>query len=319
MGPRYVSAGELAGALGYADAVDALESAFRLEDPTAGPIRSHLEIPGGELLLMPAHAAGGVGVKLVTLNPVNPDRGLPFIHGVYILFDAQTLAPAAIIDGAGLTGLRTAAVSALATRFLAPADARRLVVFGAGAQARAHVDAMRAVRPIEEVAIVGSGSPRAQRLVEDLRRSGLDASVADAGAVAVADIVCTCTTSREPVFDAARLRPGAHVNAIGAYRPDAREIEASLLARALLVVETRESALAEAGDVVLAIADGVLAADALHELAAVVRGELGRGDDSQITVFKSVGLALEDLAVAAAAVERLLAGAGHKGSLPVPG
>lgn len=304
MRPTFVSADELAASIGYADAVDALDAAFRREDPTAGPARSHLEIPGGELLLMPAHAATEAGVKLVTIAQGNPGRGLPLIHGVYILFAPETLVPRAIFDRGALTALRTAAVSALATRYLARPDARQLVVFGAGAQARAHVHALRAVRGIEHVTIVGGGSPRAAELVEELRDQGIEAVTGTASAVADADIVCTCTTSRTPVFDGALVRPGTHVNAIGAYRPDARELEASLLARALVVVETRPSALAEAGDVVLAIEDGALAVARLHELSAVVRGDVVRAG-TDITVFKSVGLALEDLAVAAAAADRM--------------
>ncbi len=306
MRPIYVSAADLEGSIGYAEAVDALDDAFRSEDPAAGPVRSHLEIPGGELLLMPAFAAHDAGVKLVTLAHENPRRGLPLIHGVYVLFAPDTLVPRAIIDGAALTALRTAAVSALATRYLARPAARRLVVFGAGTQARAHVHALRAVRALDHVTIVGrgGGSPRAGALVEELREAGIEAVTGDASAIADADIVCTCTTSRTPIFDGALVRPGTHVNAIGAYRPDTRELEPSLLARSLLVVETRASALAEAGDVVLAIADGELTEDALRELAPVVRGQLTRADDD-ITVFKSVGLALEDLAVAVAAAGRL--------------
>lgn len=317
--PRYIEAAELHGALGYAAAADALEAAFRDDDLTAVRDRSHLEIPGGELLLMPAHTAHGVGVKLVTLARENRARGLPFIHGVYVLFAPGTLAPVAIIDGAGLTALRTAAVSALATRLLAREDATRLVVFGAGAQARAHVHAMRAVRDIEQVAIVSRGGAGARELVDDLRDDGIEATLAGAGAVSEADIICTCTTSREPIFHAAELAPGAHVNAIGAYRPDARELEPALLADSLLVVETRKSALAEAGDVVLAIADGALAADTIHELAAVVSGDIARHDRRQVTVFKSVGLALEDLVVAGAAAGRLVArDDGAAAAAPVP-
>ena len=304
MRPTYVSADDFATAIGYAEAVDALDAAFRHEDPSAGPVRSHLEIPGGELLLMPAHAGHDAGVKLVTIAKGNPDRGLPLIHGVYVLFAPETLVPVAIFDGAALTALRTAAVSALATRYLARPTARRLVVFGAGAQARAHVHAMRAVRAIEHVTIVGGRSGRAAELVAELDAQDIPAQLGPAGAVADADIVCTCTTSPTPVFDAALVRPGTHVNAIGAYRPDARELEASLLTRSRVVVETRASALLEAGDVVLAIRDGALDANALHELAAVVRGEVTRAED-EITVFKSVGLALEDLAVAAAAAAGL--------------
>jgi ornithine cyclodeaminase len=304
--PAFISAPELRSLLGYAGAIDALDDAFRLDDPGAGPIRSHLEVPGGELLLMPAHTAGGsVGVKLVTLAADNPGRGLPFIHGVYVLFAPSTLVPVALVDGAALTALRTAAVSGLATRHLAREDARRLVVFGAGTQARAHVHAMRAVRPITEVVVVGSGSPRAAALVAELREEGVPAVEGSASAVAEADIVCTCTTSRSPLFEEALVGAGTHVNAIGAYRPDARELEASLLARSLVVVETRASALAEAGDVVLAIADGALDAGAVEELAPVVRGSVRRTSDEQVTVFKSVGLAFEDLVIAAAAAEHL--------------
>jgi ornithine cyclodeaminase len=308
--PVYISAVDLQGALSYGEAVDALEEAFRLEDPGAGPIRSHLEIPGGELLLMPAHTAAGTGVKLVTLSHANPARGLPFIHGVYILFAPDTLVPVALLDGAALTALRTAAVSALATRHLAREDAHRLVVFGAGTQARAHVAAMRAVRDVTHVAIVGRDPARAAALVDALRADGVEARTDGPAALADADIICTCTTSRTPLFDAALVPPGAHVNAVGAYRPDARELEPALLSRARVIVETRASALAEAGDVVLAIADGVVEAGALRELAPVVRGTLGRADDHEVTVFKSVGLAFEDLVVAAAAATRVRAADG---------
>jgi ornithine cyclodeaminase/alanine dehydrogenase-like protein (mu-crystallin family) len=266
------------------------------------PPRAHLDVPGGELLLMPAHARAGVGVKLVTLAPGNPPRGLPFIHGAYVLFDGDTLAPEALLDGTALTTIRTAAVSALATDRLARPDAARLVVFGAGAQARAHAVAISAVRPIASVAIVNRTRERAEALVAELRSAGMDAAVAGPGAVADADIVCTCTPSEAPLFDGALLPAGAHVNAIGAYRPDLRELDDAAMGRARVVVETRAAALAEAGDVVQAAAAGVLDTGALIELCAVVRGDAGRERDDEVTVFKSVGLALEDLAVARAAL-----------------
>jgi ornithine cyclodeaminase/alanine dehydrogenase-like protein (mu-crystallin family) len=305
-GPRFIGAEELSAALSWADAIDALEAAFRVGPPD-GPARAHVPVPGGELLLMPAATAvEGVGVKLVTLAPGNADRGLPFIHGVYVLFAPGTLAPAALVDGSALTALRTAAVSALATRHLARPDARRLVVFGAGTQARAHVAAMRAVREIGHVAIVGRDPARAAALVGSLVADGIDAVVGGPEAVTAADVVCTCTTSREPLFDAPALPRGAHVNAIGAYRPEMRELPAEALRHGLLVVETRESALLEAGDVVLAIADGALAEeDVRHELGGVVAGVVGRSSPEQVTIFKSVGLGLEDLAIAAAAARRL--------------
>jgi ornithine cyclodeaminase len=260
-------------------------------------------VPGGELLLMPAHGSAGLGVKLVTLAPGNPGRGLPFIHGVYVLFDREGLAPEAVLDGTALTTIRTAAVSALATDRLARPDATRLVVFGAGAQARAHALAMRAVRPIEHVAIVGRTPERAAALAEELRAVGLDAVVAGPEAVGKADIVCTCTTSATPLFDGAELPAGAHVNAIGAYRADLRELDDATLVRAArVVVETRAAALAEAGEIVQAVAAGVLDAAELVELRDVLAHGAGRGGNDELTVFKSVGLALEDLAVARAAL-----------------
>jgi ornithine cyclodeaminase/alanine dehydrogenase-like protein (mu-crystallin family) len=299
---RTLDAAALRAALPWDAAIAALDAAFRHEDPAATPARSHLDVPGGELLLMPAHGRGGLGVKLVTLAPGNPPRGLPFIHGAYVLFSADGLVPEALLDGSELTAIRTAAVSALATDRLARRDAARLVVFGAGTQARAHVHALRAVRPIERVGIVGRDPARAAALVAELRAEGIDAATAEPGAVAEADLVCTCTTSPTPLFAGGALAPGTHVNAIGAYRADLRELDGTALGRARVVVETRAAALAEAGDVVAAVAEGALAADALIELGDVVAGTAGRETGEEITIFKSVGLALEDLAVARAAV-----------------
>jgi ornithine cyclodeaminase/alanine dehydrogenase-like protein (mu-crystallin family) len=291
---RLLGPAELRAALPWPVAIAALETAFRDEDPSATPPRSHLAVPGGELLLMPAHAAaGGLGVKLVTLAPGNPARGLPFIHGAYVLFSPGSLVPEALLDGTELTAIRTAAVSALATDRLARPDARALVVFGAGTQARAHVAAMRAIRPIQTVTIVGRDPARARALADEL-----GAAVAGPEAVAGADVICTCTTSAQPLFEGAWLAPGTHVNAVGAYRPDLRELDDVAMRRATVVVETRASALAEAGDVIQA----GLEPGALVELADVVRGRAERREPAAITVFKSVGLALEDLAIARAAM-----------------
>jgi ornithine cyclodeaminase/alanine dehydrogenase-like protein (mu-crystallin family) len=151
---RVIGAEELRARLPMAAAIDALGEAFRTQDPGAGPLRTQVQTPVGSLLLMPAAGEGGVGVKLVTLSPDNPEHGLPFIHAVYALFDADTQAPAGILDGAALTALRTAAASGLATRHLAREDATRLVLFGAGVQATAHLEAMCSVRPIREVVVV---------------------------------------------------------------------------------------------------------------------------------------------------------------------
>lgn len=292
--------------LGYAGAIAALERAFgRRGQETAPPIaRDRYVVNGGELLVMPAEDLEGVGVKLVTIAPSNGVRGLPLIHGVYVLFGSGSMAPEALVDGAALTALRTASVSALATKYLSRPDAHRLVVFGAGAQAAAHVAAMMAVRPIDNVVVVGRGRQRAAQLVEDLKMRGVQAELGTPDCVASADIVCTCTTSVTPVFRGDRLATGAHVNAIGSYRPDLRELDAMLLARATLAVEQRGAALSEAGDILQAIDEGAITADHVGgELTDVVTRRLTRRDPAEITIFKSVGLAFEDLVVARAAVK----------------
>lgn len=275
----YIGAGELAELLPMPAAIDALEQIFA-GDPTAPP-RQHLDVPGGELLLMPASAAEGVGVKLVTVAPMNVDRGLPLIHGIYVLFSPETLVPVALFDGAGLTRLRTAAVSGVATRHLAREEATRVVVFGAGVQGHAHVEAMRAVRAVTDVVFVD-------------RNSG------DPASVERADIVCTCTTSPTPVFQGSLLAPGTHVNAIGGYKPTTRELDDDAISAGRLVVEQRRATLKEAGDLAIPLAAGVISEDHVEELRDVVKGA-GRRTEDEITVFKSVGVAFEDLAVAAAA------------------
>lgn len=260
------------------------------------------------MLLMPASGPEGAGMKLVTVTRGNAERGLPLIQGVYVLLTRDGLTPELVIDGAALTGLRTAAVSALATKYLARPNSSRLVVFGAGAQAAAHITAMQAVLPIETVAVVGSSrtSHRAAALVAELVASGIDARVGDAASVAEADVVCCCTTSTTSVFADADLRAGTHVNAIGAYRLDMAELPPASLARALLVVESIEATLSEAGDVAAAIRAGTLPRIGFaHELRVVLSGALRREEDEQITIFKSVGLSVEDLIVARAAADAL--------------
>jgi ornithine cyclodeaminase/alanine dehydrogenase-like protein (mu-crystallin family) len=300
---RLIDAEGLRRALPMAAAIDALERAFAGALPQA-PLRSHVETPAGALLLMPAFGAEGVGVKLVTLTPSNPDRGLPLIHALYALFDAETQAPLALLDGAALTALRTGAVSGVATRHLARPEASRLVVFGAGVQARAHVEAMRAVRPLERVVVVSRTRERAEALAAEIRASGLAAEVGAPEAVAEADLVCTCTTSPTPVFDGRLLAPGAHVNAVGAYTPETRELDDEAIARARVVVETREAALAEAGDLLIPMREGRIGSEhVVADLAEVVRGAPVRRSAEDVTVFESVGVAFEDLVVARAALE----------------
>jgi ornithine cyclodeaminase len=285
-------------------AIDALHAAFAAELPEA-PLRSHVETAAGSILLMPAWGEAGVGVKLVTLTGSNPERGLPFLHALYVLFDAETQAPVATIDGAALTALRTAAVSGLATRLLAREDASRLVLFGAGVQATSHLDAMRAVRPIEEVVVVSRDAGRAAALVELAGADGLDAQVGEPADVADADLVCTCTTSETPVVEGAMLAPGAHMNAIGAYLATMRELDTEAVRRSKVVVDTRDAAFAEAGDLLIPFGEGAIGRDhVLADLAELVRGAVVRTSADDITLFKAVGVAFEDLIVASAVVER---------------
>lgn len=317
--PRFLSSDELRVSLPIELAMDALARRFkagRLAEQEGTPrtvVQVSGRLPGdeAELLLMPAHGPEGAGVKLVSIVRGNPGRGIPLIQGLYVLLGADGMAPELVIEGAALTGLRTAAVSALATKHLARPDSTRLVVFGAGAQAAVHVEAMRAVLPIEHVTIIGrsNASPRATALVTKLVAEGIDVTAGDMGAVSEADVICTCTTSTAPVFSDHDLRPGTHVNAIGAYRLDMCELPSKSLARALLVVESIAATLAEAGDVVRAIDAGALPeAGFAYDLHQLLNGAASRTDAQQITIFKSVGLAVEDLIVARAAAEALSAG-----------
>jgi len=300
-----IDGAELQRLLPVEDAIDALEAGCHSRDPSADPLRTRLDTPAGQLLLMPATGTQGVGVKLVTLTEANPARGLPFVNAVYVLFDGETQSPKAVIDGAALTALRTAAVSGLATRFLAREDARRLFVFGAGVQARAHVDAMRAVRPIRELIVVSRTHERAQALVDEVGTGGVVARTGRAEEVGRADIVCCCTTAAEPLFDGRLVRPGTHLNAVGAYEAHRRELDTGLVRRARVVVETREVALAEAGEVAIPIGEGAIeASHIVADLTELVRGAPVRAGPDDVTLFKSVGMAFEDLVVARAVIDR---------------
>ena len=301
---RLIGAEELRARLPMVDAIDALETAFRTLDPGTGPLRTSLETPAGSLLVMPAFGEAGVGVKLVTLTSSNPGRGLPYIQAGYVLFDNVTQSPEAVLDGTALTALRTAAVSGLATRHLAREDAARLVVFGAGVQARAHLEAMCAVRSVTELVVISRSPGPAGSLVQAGLERGLAARLGEPESVAEADLICTCTTSGEPLFDGSLLSPGVHVNAVGSHRPDARELDTETVRRGRVVVETREVGLAEAGELAIPIAEGAIGAGhVVADLAGTVRGAEARRSTDDLTVFKSVGMAFEDLVVARAIVD----------------
>ena len=301
---RVVGGEELAAELPWPDVIDALEDLFgRARAPTAPP-RQHLTTDTGDLLLMPAWDGDVLGVKLVTVASGNPARGLPLIHGVYVLFDARTMEPRIGLDASALTALRTAGVSAVATRHLARGDPARLVIFGAGVQARSHLLALPHVLDVEEIVVVGRSETRAEELVAEARASGLDVRVGAPEAVRDADVVCTCTTSSTPLFHGTDLQDGAFVIAVGSYRPDARELDDATVAGADLVVVDTRVALDESGDLIDPVREGVLDPAVVVDLAGVIGGRVPRPDGT--VIFKSVGAAAEDLAVASLAAARLV-------------
>jgi thiomorpholine-carboxylate dehydrogenase len=260
-----------------------------LRDLSAGrivqPVR--LMVPVAErgfFAAMPAYTGGGLGAKLVTFFPGNV--GLPTHHATILLFDPGSGAPLAMLDGRLITEMRTAAVSAVATRHLARPDARVLAILGSGVQAGSHLEALRLVRDLEEVRV---WSPRNAAAFAE--RHGVRAAASVPEAVRGADLIVVATNARTPVLRGEWLSPGAHVNAVGACRPDWRELDDDLVRGARLYVESREAATRESGD--------VMAGTVVAELGEVVAGTApGRRTDDEVTLFKSVGVAAEDIATA---------------------
>jgi alanine dehydrogenase len=302
---RVVTAEDIASALTYPRLMQALRSAF-CED-VAVPARHHHAIPrpgaDATLLLMPAwERSGFIGCKLVTVFPSNVARAQPSLHGSYLLLSGETGEPLGIMDGRALTAWRTAAASALAATFLARADAEHLVMVGAGALAPHLVAAHAAARPIREVTLWNRTRERAEVLAAGLRGSGLVITVtADlAGAVRSADIVSCATLATEPLVRGAWLKPGAHVDLVGGFTPQMREADDAAVRRAQVYVDTRAGACSEAGDIVEPIRRGVMTAGHVRgDLFELCRGAIhGRQSADEITLFKSVGNGLEDLAAA---------------------
>lgn len=300
-----LSADDITGAVPYSAAIDALEKALRADvDPAADPARTSVEMGAGHLLMMPSYAGEFAGVKLASVAPDNPARGLPRIQAVYVLIEAATMSPLALVDGTALTTIRTPAVSAVAARTLAPRHLRHLVVFGSGPQAQGHIEALAAGHDIDRVTVVGRDPRRAAALVGHTGGIGIPAVVGDPDAVREADAIVCATTAETPLFDGAMVGDDATVLAVGSHRPEHRELDASLMGRSTVVVEDRATALREAGDVVLAIADGALDAERLLPMRDLVRDDRGR-DADRPAVFKGTGMSWQDLVVASAAYRAL--------------
>lgn len=305
--PR-IGASELGRLVGPGDAIRVLgEALLGGLDPEDEPARTATDMTRGQLLLMPSEGGGYAGVKVASVAPGNPALGLPRISAVYLLLDAATLLPLAVLDGTALTALRTPTVSALAVDLLVekrgPVD---VVVFGSGPQAWGHVQALGAVRPLGSVSVVARDPGRAAALVARCTDVGIPARVGIAGDVAGADVVCCCTSSRVPVFDGAAVRDDAVVVAVGSHEPDARELDSALVVRAgAVIVEARGAAWREAGDLVVPRTEGRIGASRVTgNLAELVRGRLGGAFRPGPRVFKSVGMGWEDLVVAAEAYRR---------------
>lgn len=295
-------------AVAVAALCDALASG---EAPGTTPLRTAVGTRAGELLLMPAEVGGYAGVKVASVGDGSAGPDVPRVQGVYVLFDGGTLTPVALADAVALTALRTASVSALAVDLLAGPGAARLLVFGSGPQALEHVRSIGAVRALDEVVVVGRDPGREGRLVRRLREEGVAARAGSAGDVAGADVVACCTTSAEPLFDSGELRAEAVVVAVGSHHRDRREVDGRLVERATVVVESREVAFAEAGDVVLAVAEGVLPDVAVDgTLADLAVGGVPL-EPGRPRLFKSVGQAWQDLVLVAAVHRRGVAAAGQ--------
>lgn len=299
------------------DAIALMKTAFReLTDGRAiSPLRLPIEVDAAtRTLFMPASVPGAdaLGLKVVSVFGRNPDRGLPTINAVVTLIDRETGVPLATLDGGYITSLRTGAVSGAATDLMARPDAKVLVVIGAGVQGVTQAAAVAAVRDIERIIVVGR------------RQAGLDwykatidrdwPALSDriklttdvAGSVRQADVICTATSSSTPVFDDADVQDGTHINAVGAFTHEMQEVPSATVARARVVVDNFEAAYAEAGDLVVPVNEGLVTASHYRrELGHIVAGsESGRESDSEITFFKSVGNAVQDLVVARMAVDR---------------
>ena len=302
-------------ALPMKDAIETMKEAFR--ELSAGrvkmPTRAHIDISAydGTALFMPSYANyfGKICVKVVNVFNANLKRGLPSIQGVVCLLDGETGSPLAILNGTFLTALRTGAASGAATDLLARSDADTAAIIGAGAQGRMQLEAMCAVRSIKKVWIYDIAKEVAAQFAKKMSVAlAIEIVVAESSrdALQCADIVCTATVSSTPVFADAEIAPGVHINAVGSYRPDVQEIPEKTVLRSLLVVDHRESALQEAGDLLIPIKRGYMQETHIYaELGEIIAGEvIGRTSDQDVTLFKSVGIAVQDLAAATRVLEQ---------------
>lgn len=312
-----LNAADVRKALPMNEAIEAMKSAFAaLSNGTAVvPLRTRLPIPNSEALslFMPAYVRSAddqaLAIKVVSLFPGNPARGLAYIQAAVLVFDPETGRALALLEGSSLTAIRTGAAGGAAIDLLARKDGKVAAIFGAGAQGRTQLEAACTARRIETVFIFDAEAGKARTLVEEIKGRGpipQDIRVAQTAREAVenADIICTATTSAKPVFDDEDIKPGTHISAVGAYTPEMQEVPAETLQRARIFVDSRSASLAEAGDLLQPIRGGLF--DETHicgELGEVMLGRIpGRQSDDEITYFKSVGIAVQDALAAQVAL-----------------
>jgi len=309
----YLDSAQLNRLLDYPSLVEALAEGFAADWTV--PVRHHYSIPiAGEpdqtLLLMPAWDAGkAIGMKLATITPGNGPRGLPAVNAVYLLVDGPTGQPRALMDGACLTVRRTAAASALAARYLARKDASVMLMVGAGALSRPFIEAHRSQHPIKKVMLWARKAEQREAKAKELAALGLPVEpTGDLEAAArSADLITCATLSTTPLIKGAWLKPGAHLDLVGAFTPEMRESDDEAVTRATLFCDTRAGALKEGGDLVIPLKAGIISEASVEaELADLARGlHKGRASDQEITLFKSVGTAVEDFAAARLAMAKL--------------
>lgn len=305
---KFFSAEDVNHALAMNKAIDAMAEAFvqLSSDEAMVPLRTPLKMSrfNAGALFMPGYLPGAnlVGVKTVTVHKDNPSKGLPRIYAMVQIFDAGTGRPLAVIDGESLTAIRTGAVSGLATKYLARENSEILAIIGTGAQADAQLEAVRYVRNITKAFVFDIDLKRAENFAErNSKKFGIEIkSSTDKSDISLADIICTATSSLNPVFDDMDLKNGVHINGIGSYRPDMCEIPSGTILRSKLVVDQKNACLAEAGDIIQPIEKGIFTEGQIHaEMGEIILGQKqGRESEDEVTVFKSVGLAVQDLAAA---------------------
>lgn len=314
---RALSRDDIQSAVSMARAIEIVKDAFAQlsAGQAAVPARAHIDVPRHEgiALFMPAYLekTDQLGMKIVSVFPRNLEAGMPTIHALVTLVDASTGRPTAILDGTYLTALRTGAASGAATDELARPDARVAAIFGAGVQGRTQLEAICEARDIAEAWVYDIDRAAAEVFAAEMSSAGgripekISVAASPREAVAGADVICTTTTARSPVFDDADLKPGVHINAVGSFKPEVQEIPAETVVRSRLVVDSREACWAETGDLIIPRDQGLISEnDVFAELGEIVAGARpGRTNDDEITLFKSVGNAVQDVAVAAAVLE----------------